>query len=109
MKTTQENQGNSQAARFVSDAAVLCVTSSVVLYKHALVRFVCHNDVDLAWHFHQGGPVDPKDRLTVALELVLHSDATLKAVSDLGLGWYAERDSLDSPWRKRSKPPDEIS
>lgn len=108
MNTTQEGQAIPRTPGTVAVAGVLCVTSSVVLSQQAPVRFVCHNDVDGVWHLHQGGPVDPKDRLTVPLEVMLGIDATLNTVSDLGLGWYAERDGLGSPWRKRSKPPDEI-
>ena len=48
--------------------------------------------------------MDPRDRVTVALDLVAEMDVTLSELHDLPLGSYAERAEAGSPWRRRSAP-----
>lgn len=85
-----------------------CVVSSVLLQGRGSVLFAWHDDATAEWHFHQGGPVDPADRVTVALEVITDMDPTLSEVADLELGTYAERGKVGEPWRRRRKPIDEL-
>jgi len=108
MKNPAKDLTSTAASGFASDPNTQCVTSSVVLNGRAPVRFVWHDDADGRWHFHQGGPVDRQDRLTVPLKLVTEMDVTLSEIRDLALGSYAERGEVGSPWRRRSRPLDEV-
>ena len=85
-----------------------CVVSSVVLQGRGGVLFVWHDDATGTWHFHEGGPVDPSDRVAAALKAITDMDATLGEIGDLELGTYAERLKVGAPWSRRRKPMDAI-
>jgi hypothetical protein len=85
----------------------MCITSSLVMRKAAPARFVYHEEVSKCWHVHQGGPVNPGDRVIVSLELIMKIDPTLRKLVTLPVGWYAERKDHESQWSWRRVPEDE--
>jgi len=52
-------------------------------------------------HRHAAG--FPTDALIVALEEVVGHDPTLRELADLPCGWFAERDTVGSPWKRAQR------
>jgi Domain of unknown function (DUF4262) len=71
------------------------------------VTYVSHDADDGAWQFlgdsmdQGGGPV------LTCLHHPIDKDSTLKELSDLPLGWCAERSLLGTSWVRREKEPDD--
>ena len=74
-------------------------TKQVVRLRHPIL-YVSH-DEDGAWQFHSGAQqVSTDDAMVVALLKMVEHDPTICALADLPCGWFAERDSVCSPWRR---------
>jgi hypothetical protein len=69
------------------------------------ILYVSHDADDGSWQFMPGGRVSVREAKILALHEIVDQDPTTKQLADLPEGWIAERDSLDSPWRrfKRSR------
>jgi hypothetical protein len=54
------------------------------------------------WQFHNNepGPLDESDAKVVSLQNMVRLDPSIAELADLPLGWYAQRDSRNSPWKR---------
>lgn len=86
---------------FADPKNVAVFTTIQVFRQGQPILHVCHDDEDGAWQFHTGAPeVSEADVMVVALEEMVKLDPTICELADLDYGWYAERDSIASPWRR---------
>ena len=79
-------------------------TVGEVLTGHRPVLYVSHDVSDGSWQFLTG-EVQPNELKVVCLADVVKTDASLVGLSDLPLGWYAERPSRDEPWTRQPTYP----
>ena len=86
---------------------VATITTKGILEKQDPILFVTHDADDGMWQFLPGFEVDEDDSKVVSLASVIKIDPSLHELHDLPLGWTAERDSLDDPWRRFSDEDDE--
>jgi hypothetical protein len=66
------------------------------------VLYVSHDVSDGAWQFLTGDDVALEDAKLVCLADVVNTDTSLRELSDLPLGWYAERATPAAPWTRRA-------
>jgi hypothetical protein len=52
------------------------------------------------WQFLDGRPLDERDPICIAKEELLKLDPTLAEVTDLPIGWYAEREQPGANWKR---------
>ena len=75
-------------------------TAQVLRFRQPILH-VSHDDGDGAWQFHTGAEqVSTGEAMIVALEEMVEHDPTICELADLPCGWFAERDSVGSPWRR---------
>ena len=87
---------------FADPKNVAVFTTRQVLRLGQPILYVTHDDDDGAWQFHTGaGEASADDAMIVALREMAEHDPTILQLADLPCGWFAERDSTGSPWRKR--------
>jgi hypothetical protein len=79
----------------------------VLEQAHPILR-VTHDEGDGAWQFLCGGLHEVSDGRLVCLGCILESDATLRGLGDLPVGWCADRESVDSPWERSPNEPEAI-
>ena len=72
------------------------------------VNFVSHDADDGAWQF-LGDSMSDSGAVVVCFHHPVDSDPSLKELTDLPLGWYAERAAPGEPWVRREKPPEDQS
>ena len=63
------------------------------------ILLVTHDIDDGAWQFLEGDYVRERDAIIVPLESLVSQDPSLRDIADLGRGWQARRDTLNSPWQ----------
>jgi hypothetical protein len=63
------------------------------------ITFVSH-DLDGDWQFLGDSMID-SGGVVVCLHHPIDSDPTLKELFDMPVGWYAERERLGAPWKRR--------
>jgi hypothetical protein len=73
------------------------------------ITYVSHDADDGAWQFLGASMDDGGGPVLVCLHHPIDSDPSLKELSDLPLGWCAERDAPGEPWRRRQCEPQEIA
>jgi hypothetical protein len=64
------------------------------------ILLVSHDAEDGSWQFLTGGTFSTEDAMLVALRTVVKHDPSVCELADLPLGWVAQRESADSPWRR---------
>jgi hypothetical protein len=80
---------------------VAVFTTAQVFRLRQPILHVSHDDDDGAWQFHTGAQqVSAEDAMVVALREVVAHDPSICELADLPCGWFAERDSIGSPWRR---------
>ncbi len=85
---------------------VAVFTTSQVLRLRQPILYVSHDEEDDSWQFHTGAKgVSVRDAMLVFLSEIVNYDPGICELADLPCGWYAERDSLDSPWKRARKMP----
>src|SRR5262245_54888935 len=83
-------------------------TTRQVLNDGEPILYVSHDADDGAWQFHTGGVRGTHgDAMIVGLGTMLRHDPTLRELYDLPEGWFAERDGVGKPWRRRELPAQE--
>lgn len=89
---------------FADPKNVAVFTTIQVLRFRQPILYVSHDDEDGAWQFHTGAQqVSPGDALIVALSKMVEHDPSICQLADLPCGWFAERDSGASPWRRAQR------
>lgn len=83
---------------FADPPNVAVFTSTHVMRRGLPVLLVTHDEDDGSWQFHYGGLVGDVDAMIVGLAEVLKLHPELAELSDLPLGWKAERESPNHPW-----------
>jgi hypothetical protein len=81
------------------DLAVFTLTP--VLNGARPVLYVSHDISEGSWQFLTGEDVNPDDVQLVRLAEVIGMDPSLNALSDLPLGWHAERAALNEAWTRQ--------
>jgi hypothetical protein len=76
----------------------------VIEEGHAILR-VSHDQDDGAWQFLCGQPHLQEDARLVCLGCMVVRDKTLMALSDLPLGWCADRDGPALSWVRELDSP----
>ena len=80
-------------------------TNRRILDYEDWVHDVTHDAEDGAWQFHAPGrQATIDDAAVVALRSVLEIEPRICELVDLPLGWYAWRDSPESPWVREPRP-----
>ena len=78
-------------------------TTQVLRLRHPILH-VSHDADDGAWQFHSGASqVSADDAMIVALEEIVEHDPSICELADLPCGWFAERDSVGSAWRRAQR------
>jgi hypothetical protein len=86
---------------FADPKNVAVFTSTQIMRHGQPILYVTHDEEDGAWQFHAGAPSVPTaDAMIVALEEVVNLDPTICQLADLPYGWFAERDTARSPWKR---------
>ena len=82
------------------DTAV--ISSSYIFNDMMPILYVTHDydeEGGSDWQFHSGnGDYDMSKMMLVSLKNILDFDASITAVSDLPIGYYASRKFLGDPW-----------
>ncbi len=73
-------------------------TKSIVLNGNSILE-VYHDEDDGSWQFHDGNIVDDQDAMIVAFDEIVDVDRSIKELSDLHIGWKAERKNRNEPWK----------
>lgn len=81
------------------DLAVFTV-DRIMTGQHPVLD-VFHQVFDGAWQFVTGEDLDSESGMFARLHEVVETDLTLRELSDLPLGWQAERSSVGAPWTRR--------
>jgi hypothetical protein len=76
------------------------ITIDRIMEGRKPILYVSHDADDGGWQFLDGGIISEKDARVVSLQEMLERDPTLREISDLPLGWKAERGAADKPWRR---------
>lgn len=76
-------------------------TVGPILAGERHILFVSHEVSDGSWQFLTGDEVGPGEIMLVCLADVVKTDDTLTELSDLPLGWYAERRARGAPWTRQ--------
>ena len=97
MNSTHQNQD----WPFLAPKNVAVFTTTQILHSGQPILHVSHDQDDGAWQFHTGAAqVAASDLMIVALEEMVEHDQSICELADLPYGWYAERDSIGSSWRR---------
>ena len=77
------------------------ITTKRIVREGWPILLVSHDEDDGGWQFLDGEPAEVEEALVVGLAEVVAQDPSLRALSDLPLGWQAWRAAPDQPWRRR--------
>jgi hypothetical protein len=88
--------------KFQDPPNVAVITTTKVLNGEDWVAFVSHDGEDGGWQFHNNepGPLHESDAKVVSLQNMVRLDPSIVELADLPLGWHAQRDSRNSPWKR---------
>jgi hypothetical protein len=78
-------------------AAICCVH---VLERTRPILYVTHDEDDGGWQLLCGSSHEPSEGRVVCLGCVVQHDKSLLGLSDLPLGWCADRPAADQPWSR---------
>jgi len=95
-----------QNERFFNEPGnVATFTTRQILEDGRPILYVSHDEDDGSWQFLSGDPFSTEDALVVALHEIVEHDQSVCELGDLPLGWIAQRESVERPW-KRSRRDD---
>lgn len=77
---------------------VVAVTTHQVIDKKFPILMVVHYAEDHSWAFTCGTTNKSEDLMLVSMGNIVDLDPSLKAISDLPLGWSATRKSISDKW-----------
>ena len=81
-------------------------TTRRVIEEGLPVLLVSH-DLDGEWQFLCGTTNETADCRIVCLGCAYERDPTIAGVSDLPIGWMAERDAIGGAWERFPRPEDD--
>jgi hypothetical protein len=90
-----------EAWPFPDPENLVTFTVGSILSGEREVLFASHDVSDGSWQFLTGNEVTTREIVLVCLADVVKTDDTLTELSDLPLGWIAERRSRGAPWTRR--------
>ena len=106
-----ENGGTSTGRNWDDPDDIAVATTQEVIDGKLPVVFVSRDsgcvDGMGGWQFLDGAPTDDRPPTCVAKEELLRLDPTLAEVTDLPVGWYAEREIKGGPWKRAPFPNEE--
>jgi hypothetical protein len=73
------------------------------------VTYVSHDSDDGAWQFLGESMSDGGGPVVVCLHHPIDNDPSLMELADLPLGWCAERERPDEPWKRCEQEPEDDS
>lgn len=88
--------------QFNESPNTMVITLNEILDGTKPILYVTHDEEDGMWQFLDGSnELDADKARIVTLEEILKIDKTLSLLSDLPLGWMAERVNKESLWNRR--------
>ena len=78
----------------------MTITTRQIIHEGHPILLVYHDADDGSWQFLTGGTFSTADGVLVALQEIVKHDPTVSELADLPLGWFAQRESVGSPWRR---------
>ena len=85
---------------FADPLDVAVITLRRILAGAAPILYVSHDADDGGWQFLDGGEITEEEAAVAGLDEVWRADPSIGALADLPLGWYAFRQTRDSPWQR---------
>ena len=79
---------------------VATITTRQILRESHPILLVSHDADDGSWQFLTDGTFSMEDAMLVALHTIVQHDPSVCELADLPLGWVAQRESANSPWRR---------
>ena len=70
------------------------------------ILLVTHDADDHGWQFIGISHPSMPDARLVKLEEIVRRDPTVLEVADLPPGWWAVRNKIGGPWKRKPRPPD---
>jgi hypothetical protein len=92
--------------KFPDDPHTSSYLSKTVYEKQERVTYVSH-DINGDWQFLGDLMSDGGGPILSCLHHPIDDDPTLKQLFDLPIGWYAQRDTVDSQWERFKRPPED--
>jgi hypothetical protein len=87
---------------YFTDARNTAVFTTLdIIEEVAPILLVTHNQDDGSWQFFTGKTIADSEAKIVALDEIIVRDLSIIDLSDLPLGWSADRDSCTSPWKRK--------
>jgi hypothetical protein len=86
---------------FTDQPNVAVITDRQVLSGESWIAYASHDKDDGAWQFHSPHveDLDVLNAAIVSLQTILSRDPTICELANLPIGWCAERESIEQPWR----------
>lgn len=105
MNTTQAHPHSFSDAAwpFVAPQNTLAISTIPVMRDGYPVLLVSH-DPDGIWQVLCNSTTKEEDCVVVCLGCCFEQDQSIGELSDLPLGWMAEREKLGAPWSRRPAP-----
>jgi hypothetical protein len=78
------------------------ITMKKIINKQAWIGYVTHDIEDGSWQFLDSklSQKNTKEAAVVSLQNIVDLDPKIVELADLPLGWYAWRETGQSPWNK---------
>jgi hypothetical protein len=86
--------------KFGSPPNLAVIAHRKIVFAGDVIRYASHDADDGGWQFLNGELVTEADAAVVSLQDIVDLDRSIEELADLPEGWYAERDSMGSPWRR---------
>ena len=83
---------------FKDERELPVLTTNEVLRGTSPIMYVSHDQDDGCWQFFGKSGADEAQVKVVTLEEIFSLDPSIGQLSDLPLGWGAERESHDDEW-----------
>lgn len=86
--------------KFTESLDTAVFTTKYIMEQNHLITEVYHDSEDGAWQFFSNDIFDDFENVVMVVGLgeILEKDSTLFELADMPTGFFAFRDSLNSPW-----------
>jgi hypothetical protein len=96
-----KTQSTKDSWPFADPKNVAVFTTKQVMQLGQPILHVSHDEDDGSWQFHTGAEqLSSSDAMIVALSEIVEHDPSVSELADLPCGWFADRDTVGSPWRR---------
>ena len=86
---------------FADPENVSTITVRQIVHDGHPILLVSPDGDDGMWQFLTDGPVEVAEAMVVSLREVYRIDPSIGELSDLPMGWWAERSGVGQPWRRQ--------